>query len=92
MLLPLLTLLIPLFKMVMPTYRWSMRRNIWKWYKDIRNIERDHVDGKAANDELLKRLDEIEANVKKTYVPYTFAWELYTLRNHIIMIREMLKH
>jgi TRAP transporter TAXI family solute receptor len=91
MLLPLLTLLIPLFKMVMPTYRWSMRRNIWKWYKDIRNIERDHADGKAANDELLKRLDEIEANVKKTYVPYTFAWELYTLRNHIIMIREMLK-
>jgi TRAP transporter TAXI family solute receptor len=90
MLLPLLTLLIPLFKMVMPTYRWSMRRNIWKWYKSLRNIERDYAEGKAGNEELLKRLDEIELRVKKTYVPYTFAWELYTLRNHIIMIRKML--
>ncbi|MDR1305573.1 MAG: TAXI family TRAP transporter solute-binding subunit [Verrucomicrobiales bacterium] len=90
MLLPLLTLLIPLFKMVMPTYRWSMRRNIWKWYKSIRAIERDHANRAADNATLLKRLDDIEANVKKTYVPYTFAWELYTLRNHIIMIREML--
>ncbi|MDR1190942.1 MAG: TAXI family TRAP transporter solute-binding subunit [Verrucomicrobiales bacterium] len=91
MLLPLLTLFIPLFRMILPTYRWSMRRNIWKWYKGIRAIERDHANRKVADSELLKRLEELEAHVKKTYVPYTFAWELYTLRVHINMVREYLR-
>jgi TRAP transporter TAXI family solute receptor len=90
LLLPLLTLLLPLFKIAYPTYRWSIRRKIWKWYKSVSVIESDHYRGQSDKAELLTRIQELEKQVAKVQVPFSYASELYTLRQHIDMVHQMI--
>ncbi|MEK7991800.1 MAG: TAXI family TRAP transporter solute-binding subunit [Thiotrichaceae bacterium] len=41
MLIPLLTLLLPLLKGALPIYRWSIRVKIYRWYKNLREIDQE---------------------------------------------------
>jgi TRAP transporter TAXI family solute receptor len=91
LLLPLLTLLIPLFKIAYPTYQWSIRRNIWKWYKQVGAIEADHHAGRSGNRALLERLRALERQAAGVRVPSAYSAELYTLRHHLLMVRDMLE-
>jgi TRAP transporter TAXI family solute receptor len=91
LLLPLLTLLLPLIKIAYPTYRWSIRRNIWKWYRAISVIESDYYQGKGERNELLQRVRSLEARVARMQIPFSYASELYTLRQHIAMVRDMIE-
>ncbi|MDX1594842.1 MAG: TAXI family TRAP transporter solute-binding subunit [Gammaproteobacteria bacterium] len=93
MLVPLLTLLLPLFKIVPPTYRWRVRSRIYRWYRDLRLVER-HVFAGAdeptrawADDEL----DRIEAEVAQLQVPLSYADQLFNLRLHIRFVRRELR-
>ena len=92
MLVPLLTLLLPLTKILPPAYRWRIRSRIYRWYRDLLDIEvaaRQAEDG-SARARLMERLDAIERDVKRISVPLSHADALYSLRMHLGVVRESL--
>lgn len=93
MLLPLLTLMIPLIKTVPPLYRWRMRNRIFRWYRDL--IEVDLALKPGISDEQaaaqVTALDRIEADVEQVTVPLSLADELYELRVHIELVRSKVR-
>lgn len=82
---PMLALLIPLMKVAPPLYKWRTRQKIFKWYKNLREI-----DQKIFNGEIRKTLDEDLAGLRKlegeifgVQVPLSYSDELYQLHVHI---------
>ncbi|NJK90988.1 MAG: hypothetical protein HC904_03615 [Blastochloris sp.] len=55
------------------------------------DIEWDHHRGKGSREDLLRRIGELEAQVAKVQVPHAYASELYTLRHHILLIRDLVQ-
>ncbi len=94
MLLPLIALLLPLFKIMPPIYRWRMRSRIYRWYRELLEIDRQVYLDSAARDngnQLLVELDQIERGISEIHVPLSFAEELYDLRLHVTLVRERLE-
>lgn len=92
MLVPLLTLLVPLAKVMPPVYRWQVRKKIYRWYRQLREMDIDDLSqtDRERRAELLRRLQTIEDEVRKVTVPLSYADELYNLRLHIDMVRRRL--
>ena len=93
MLLPLVALGYPLFRIGLPTYNWRMRWRINRWYKALQAIERNFEPG-ASREELVRRLAELEAldhKVRRLVMPVAYGNPLYSLRLHIIMLRDELR-
>ncbi|MEP6607612.1 MAG: TAXI family TRAP transporter solute-binding subunit [Burkholderiaceae bacterium] len=85
-----IVILIPLSRVVPPLYEFRIRSRVFRWYRQLREIEEAaEADPKAA--ELLPRLDELEHRVEKVSVPLSYAEELYALRSHIDMVRKKLR-
>jgi hypothetical protein len=86
-------LIIPLSRIVPPLYVWKVRSRIYRWYGQLREVERrlDDAD-EAGRAEVgraqLQRLDEIESRVNGISIPLSFAEELYGLRSHIHLVRK----
>ena len=80
--------LIPLSRMLPPLYTFRVRSRIFRWYRQLREVE-DAI-GKRPNDELLRELAEIERRVEHINVPLSYTDELYSLRTHIHMVAERL--
>jgi hypothetical protein len=93
-LVPLITLIYPLCKLIPPTYDWRMRSRINRWYKDLQEIEGQIETGGQIVDlnSKLAELDVLEANVGRLSVPLAYANALYTLRSHIALLRDELRH
>ena len=92
MLVPLITVMIPLFKLAPPAYRWGVRRKIYRWYRELRDIEaaarsNDAPEGRAR---LAERLDRIQTQVGRLRVPLSYAEQLYQLRLHIAFMKQLL--
>ena len=85
-----IVILIPLSRIVPPLYEFRIRSRVFRWYRQLREIEdaSERVDVKAS--ELLPRLDDLEHRVEKVSVPLSYAEELYALRGHIDMVRKRL--
>jgi len=91
MLLPLVALLIPLLKVMPPLYRWRMRSRVYRWYRQLQDIDLGlFVSGNDSLEEYRNNLDRIEHEVAKVDVPLSFADELFNLRLHIELIRQRL--
>ncbi|MEM7404023.1 MAG: TAXI family TRAP transporter solute-binding subunit [Pseudomonadota bacterium] len=92
LILPLVTVLIPLVKLVPPFYSWRVRRRIYRWYRDVREIESQYLDAPtpAKRTGSLAALDAIEAELVDLKVPLGVADALYHLRTHIRFVREEL--
>jgi TRAP-type uncharacterized transport system substrate-binding protein len=80
--------LIPLSRMLPPLYTFRVRSRIFRWYRQLREVE--NAIGKRPNDELLDELAEIERRVENINVPLSYTDELYSLRTHIHMVAERL--
>jgi len=87
-LLSLVAVLIPLARVVPPLVEFRIRSRVFRWYGQLRALEA--AQGQQPHEDLLKRLDEIEAKVAGITVPLSYADELYALRSHIQMIRRRL--
>jgi hypothetical protein len=86
---PLLFVLVPALRYVPQALRSRTRSRIIRWYGELALLERDM---RTRRDTLpvaqwLQDLDRIETAVAETWVPTTFAGELYTLREHIDLVR-----
>ncbi len=93
MLLPLLALLLPLFKILPLTYRWRMRSRIYRWYDTLQVLDfevRQSLSEKGVKN-FIDRLDRIEDDVRQISVPLAYAAELYSLRQHIDLLRRQIR-
>ena len=88
LLIPLLTLLFPLLKGISPLYRWSIRSKIYKWYKQIRDLEisMDTLD-KTALANRMHELERIQTEITtEIKVPLSYMREYYDLLIHLDLI------
>jgi len=82
--------LIPLSRVVPPLYEFRIRSRIFRWYRQLRDIE-DALRTKSASPaELLQELDKLEARAQHVTVPLSYTDQLYSLRGHIQLVRERL--
>ncbi len=85
---------LPASRIVPPLYEFRIRSRVFKWYGRLRQIE-DQADTPDAPghspEELLRELAELEVVVGKVNVPLSYADELYSLRNHIHMVRKKIR-
>lgn len=89
LLIPLLTLLYPLFKVTPPAYRWQIRRRIFKWYKDLKDLDIRAYDitTVAEAEAMLQELVDLDKHVMETSVPISYMDYIYSLRLHIRLIQ-----
>jgi TRAP-type uncharacterized transport system substrate-binding protein len=85
-----IAVLIPLSRLVPPLYEFRIRSRIFRWYRNLRQIESDHAQGDKPAPELLAALDRLETRVSAIAVPLSYTDEVYTLRTHIELVRERL--
>ena len=88
-LVPIVVLLIPGLKMVPKLYSWRVRSRIYRCYGKLIALERGMLSKTAPGErkEMLKQLDDIEAEVNKMNMPLAFADQFYVLRDHIGFVR-----
>lgn len=95
MLVPLLALLLPLGKIMPPLYRWRIRSKIYRWYKELQEVD-SNAHGKQVSALQLKQLNDeltqIENEVNKVKTPLSYADQVYNLLLHIDLVRKKLNN
>lgn len=91
MLIPLIGVMFPLVKIASPTYRWRTRSRIYRWYKKLKKMEEATSSEDFDLKKILSSLESMDADVKKTQVPLSYADELYSLRQHIQLIKDQIQ-
>ena len=92
LLLPVLALLLPLLKVAPSVYSWRIRSKIFRCYGDLKFLENEIKDDydPARKGEYLERLDRIEEAAYRRHIPLAYSDLLYTLREHIELVRHTL--
>jgi TRAP-type uncharacterized transport system substrate-binding protein len=91
-LVPAAVVLIPLLRIIPAIYFWWNRRKLNKCYEDLKNLEmeipEDSTPGRMMD--FQKRLDRIEAFANGIHVPLALFKEVYTLEEHVDLVRKRL--
>jgi TRAP transporter TAXI family solute receptor len=93
MLLPIVALLFPLFRLVPFLYSWRIRRRIFRYYGELKLLEleaRQKPESRTGN-EWLEEIDRIERAAHRIPTPLAFANQVYTLRQHVQLVRRGLQ-
>jgi hypothetical protein len=90
-LLSILVVLLPLSRVLPPLYTFRIRQRVFRWYRDLRQIEDDLARGNASNEDLLERLDKLDSKAERVAVPLAYTDELYALRSAIRLVRNRLR-
>jgi hypothetical protein len=85
-----IAVLIPLARVVPPLYEFRIRSRVFRWYRQLRDIEDALRTRSASPAELLDELNKLDAKAQHVTVPLSYADELYSLRSHIQLVRERL--
>jgi len=83
--------LIPLLRMIPPVYAFRIRSRVFRWYRQLRQIEAQCLERAAPREKLLGELDALEARVERIAVPLSYTDQLYSLKGHIGLVRSRLK-
>ena len=89
-LISIIAILIPLGRVVPPLYNFRIRSRIFRWYRQLRQIEDSLSAKKARAAELTEELNRLDAKVERISVPLSYTDELYSLRSHIALVRQRL--
>src|SRR5215472_15628840 len=86
---PLVAVLYPLLRWLPAVYGWSMRRRIFRLYGELKFLEAEFErDPSAATvGGLSEQLRQLEERAGRMHVPVSFAHLLYTLKQHINLVR-----
>ena len=89
LLLPLLAFALPLFRLIPALYNWRVRSRIYRWYRELRPLERHVTAGLDPQEaeRALDRLNRIKGELSQLSVPWAYADELYQLRLHVDLLR-----
>ena len=88
-----LVLIVPLLRMAPSIYSWRVRSKIFRCYGDLKFLEnelRENYDARSHAD-YRERLDRIEDEAYARSIPLAFSDLLYTLRQHIDLVRDRLR-
>jgi TRAP-type uncharacterized transport system substrate-binding protein len=88
---PLLIIAIPIVRNIPVIYRWRMRRNIYRWYGELRLVENAVRRGSGEPATHAERLDWLERQVDRQWVPHAYSAELYNMMAHIQLVRDLLR-
>jgi TRAP transporter TAXI family solute receptor len=90
MLIPLFAVLIPVIRFAPAIYGWRVRSRIYRRYGELKFLEADvESDPKRhTQQEWLDKLEGIERGINRIPVPLAFSDMLYTLRSHLMLVRE----
>lgn len=89
---PIVALLIPLLKVAPSIYAWRVRSKVFRCYGELKFLENDlkqHFD-RGRLPEYRERLDAIDEEASGLPVPLAFTDLVYTLREHINLVRQTL--
>jgi TRAP transporter TAXI family solute receptor len=94
-LIPLIALMIPLMRVLPILYRWRVRSRIYRWYRDLREIE--HEANKAVmtderREDLQIKLEGMRKDLMEESIPLSYHDELYHLRLHVELVRDNLQN
>ncbi|WP_291993836.1 TAXI family TRAP transporter solute-binding subunit [Candidatus Accumulibacter sp. ACC003] len=93
MVLPLVMLSLPLLKFAPALYSWRVRSRIFRCYGDLKFLENElRKDYQPTrHDEYVRRIDRIEDDANSRNIPLSYTDLLYTLREHINLVRDKLQ-
>jgi hypothetical protein len=87
-----IAVLIPLSRVVPPLYAFRIRSRVFRWYRQLREIEEALRSDGASRASLLQELNRLEAKAQHITLPLSYADQLYSLRSHIQLVRERLEN
>ncbi len=92
LLVPIVALLIPLLKVAPAIYTWRVRSKVFRCYGELKFLEDDltHHFDPARLDDYRQRLDALDAEAVALRVPLGFTDLVYTLREHVNLVRGIL--
>ena len=92
LLIPIVALLIPLLRIAPAIYNWRVRSKIFRSYGELRFLEDDlsHRFDQAKVAEYRSRLDALDDEAARLSVPLAFTDLVYTLREHVNLVRRIL--
>jgi len=94
LLVPILGVLYPMMRLLPRTYDWLMRSKVLRMYGELRLLEDELAGARGsagATPDVIARLDRLEREANHLRLPVAYATMLYTLRDHIDLVRESLK-
>jgi len=86
-----IAVMIPLSRIVPPLYKFRIRRRIFRWYRQLREIETRLEVGETPAATLLDDLAKLEVRIAHISVPLSYADALYNLRTHISLVRRRIR-
>jgi len=85
-----IAVLIPLARVVPPLYEFRIRSRVFRWYRQLRDIEDALQANSVSPADLLDEVNKLDAKAQHVTVPLSCADQLYGLRSHIQLVRERL--
>ena len=92
LLVPLIAVLIPAIRLAPVLYNWRIRSRIYVWYGELKILElelKQRFDPARVAD-YLAQLDDLERRAYLRPLPVAFTADVYTLRQHIDLVRRSL--
>ena len=92
LILPIFAIALPMMRVMPSIYAWRIRRRIYRWYGELKFLEQEMracEDGQNLAG-FLERLDSIEDRAFRRSLPLAFQNEMYTLREHIALVRTVI--
>ena len=89
---PIIALLIPLLRIAPAIYNWRVRAKVFRCYGELKFLEDDlknHYDPAKLSD-YSRRLDALDEEAAQLHVPLAFTDLVYTLREHVNLVRRIL--
>ena len=93
-LIPVVGVVYPLLRSLPALYAWAMRRRVFRLYGELKLLEIEAEERGAAAapaDDLLARLDDLDARASHLRVSRGHAWRVFTLQHHVRLVRERLQ-
>ncbi len=92
LLLPIIFLLLPAFRLLPALYAWQMRSRVYRYYDDIRRIDRQlHAQPEPEVLSALNiRLQQIDENIAALHLPLAYREYAYTARLHIELLKKQI--
>jgi TRAP-type uncharacterized transport system substrate-binding protein len=93
LLIPVLGLLYPLLRLAPATFGWAMRRKVLRLYGELKLLEDELAAHPAADrvGELIARLDRLDDEAERVWLPTYLRPLLYQLRMHISLVLQRAK-
>jgi hypothetical protein len=92
MLIPVFALMVPLFKIAPALYSWRVRAKVFRCYGELKFLEEDlrHRFDRTRLAEYRSRLEALDEEARALRVPLAFTDLVYTLREHVNLVRRAL--